>query len=232
MVEGAEELGKRGKEGRHQNAIFYTYNGMVASSDPQWIHGAFITLVGLFDRVGLRTNVGKTVGMVCRPCQAAGTQLEAAYGRLMAGEGLTYREQQKGWMYCRECGEEMAAGSLEGHKMTQHGRASEYIRIWKTSAMGEEPWTYRMAFPSKGVPRSCLMEGCPGRAVTRTEMQVHVMNRNVLDTMVILEEVNIPHPRCPQCDMLVPWRTLNGRHPATVQCDRGAERKKRRLDEE
>ena len=32
--------------------------------------------------------------------------------------------------------------------------------------------------------------------------------------------------------MLVPWRTLNRRHPATAQCARGAERKMRRLVEE
>ena len=34
MVEGAEERGERGKEGRHQNALFYAENGMVPSSDP------------------------------------------------------------------------------------------------------------------------------------------------------------------------------------------------------
>ena len=59
-----EERGERGQEGRHQNALFYADNGMVASSDPRWLQGAFSTLVGLFDRVGLRNNVGKTVGMV------------------------------------------------------------------------------------------------------------------------------------------------------------------------
>ena len=37
---------------------------MVASLDPRWLQSAFSTLVGLFDRVGMRTNVGKTVGMV------------------------------------------------------------------------------------------------------------------------------------------------------------------------
>ena len=31
--------------------------------------------------------------------------------------------------------------------------------------------------------------------------------------------------------MLVPWRTLNGRHPATAQCTRGADRKGRQLAE-
>ena len=32
--------------------------------------------------------------------------------------------------------------------------------------------------------------------------------------------------------MLVPWRTLNGRHPSTAQCARGTERKRQRLAEE
>ena len=36
---------------------------MVDLSDPHWLHGEFNTLVGLFDRVGLQTNVGKTVSM-------------------------------------------------------------------------------------------------------------------------------------------------------------------------
>ena len=64
MVEGAEERGERGKEGRHHNALFYADDYMVASSDPQWIQGEFSTLVGLFDMVGLWNNVMKTVGMV------------------------------------------------------------------------------------------------------------------------------------------------------------------------
>ena len=67
VVAGAEERGERGKEGRHQAALFYEDDDMVASSDPCLFQGEFNTLVGLFDRVGLKTNVGKTVGMVCRP---------------------------------------------------------------------------------------------------------------------------------------------------------------------
>ena len=55
--------------------------------------------------------------MVYRPCQAAGTQLEAAYGQRMTGEGHTCQEQHKGRFQCRECGEEMVEGYL-GHKMT------------------------------------------------------------------------------------------------------------------
>ena len=67
---------------------------MVVSLDPRWLQGAFSDLVGMLDRVGLWTNVGKTVGMVYRPCHAAGTQLEAAYGQQMTGEGTSYQERQ------------------------------------------------------------------------------------------------------------------------------------------
>ena len=34
MVEGAEERGECGQEGRHQNFLFYADYGIVASSDP------------------------------------------------------------------------------------------------------------------------------------------------------------------------------------------------------
>ena len=38
---------------------------------------------------------------------------------------------------------------------------------------------------------------------------------------------NLPHSRCSRCDILVPWRTLNGRHQGTAMCRSGAERKRR-----
>ena len=75
------------------------------------------------------------------------------------------------------------------------------------------------------------MEGCPVLVATRTEMRLHFLHQNVLHTVVFMEEVNYPHPQCGRCDMLVPWRGLNGRHPATAQCARGEERKRRRLAE-
>ena len=74
MAEGAEEQGGSGQEGRHKNALFYAGDGMVAFSDPQWLQGAFRTLVSLFDMVGLNTNASKTVEMVFCLFQAADTQ--------------------------------------------------------------------------------------------------------------------------------------------------------------
>ena len=95
-----DEEEKKGNEGRHQAALLYAEDGMISSSNPRWIQLAFNSLVSLFERVGLRTNVGKTVSMVCRPCQAAGTQSIATYGRKITGEGTTYQERQKERMEC------------------------------------------------------------------------------------------------------------------------------------
>ena len=60
-------------------------------------------------------------------------------------------------------------------------------------------------------------------------MRVNFWHRHVKDTVVILEEGNLPHPRLPLCGMLVPWKALNGTHRRTAQCNRGAERKRRQL---
>ena len=84
-VTEAETRGERGQEGRHQAALFYVDDGMVVSSDPQWLQRAFTKQVGLFDRVGLKKNTGKTVNMTCRPCTASGNRSEEAYGRFMTG---------------------------------------------------------------------------------------------------------------------------------------------------
>ena len=69
VLEKAEKRGERRNEGRHQSPLFYTDDGMVASSDPRWLHWAFDALLALFEQVGLQTNVGKTVSMICWPCQ-------------------------------------------------------------------------------------------------------------------------------------------------------------------
>ena len=43
---------------------------MVASKYPVWVQSEFETLTEVFDRVGLRTNIHKIVGIVCRSCRA------------------------------------------------------------------------------------------------------------------------------------------------------------------
>ena len=63
-------------------------------------------------------------------------------------------------------------------------------------------------------------------------MRVKFWHRNVRDTVVILEEGNLPRPRCPLCDMLVLWKALYWTRRHKAQCSQGAERKRRRLASE
>ena len=126
----------------------------------------------------------------------------------------------------------MAAGSLASHRITQYGKAKADKWSWNKSATGGgETQTYRIEFPTKGVTKGCPVEGCPGRAGTWTAMRIHFCLRHFRDIVIILEEVNLPHPRCSRCDMLVPWRALNGKHHATAMCWSGVERKRQKLAE-
>ena len=59
------------------------------------------------------------------------------------------------------------------------------------------------------------------RVETSTVVCVHFLNRNMRDTVIVVEEVKLPHPLCPCCDMLLLCALLNGRHPNTTQFTKG-----------
>ena len=63
-------------------------------------------------------------------------------------------------------------------------------------------------------------------------MRVHFYHMHVRYTAIILEEDNLPHPRCPQCNIIVPWRALNARNPITDQFSKGAEIKRQQMAED
>ena len=66
-------------------ALFYADNGLVDSTDPGWLRSAVGTMRGILDWVGLRTNIRKTVGMVCKPFREAGVWADKAYKWRMTG---------------------------------------------------------------------------------------------------------------------------------------------------
>ena len=68
-----------------EGRFLYANDGMVASTDLGWLQLAYDMLTGLFEQVGLWTNVRKTVGMVFRNKQAAGLRADKAYTRRMIG---------------------------------------------------------------------------------------------------------------------------------------------------
>ena len=61
---------------------------------------------------------------------------------------------------------------------------------------------------------------------------VHFFHRHSRVTVVVVEEGNLPQPRCPRFYMMVMWKALNGLHNTTSQCDKGLDQKRRRLEAE
>ena len=98
-------------------------------------------------------------------------------------------------MACGECGAELAAGSLSSHMMTRHGKAAPRQHLWAPQTTGG-PRIYKTNFPTKGGRQQCPVEGCLGVSESRAAMRVHFVHRHVHDTVVILEEGNLPLPRC------------------------------------
>ena len=170
--------------------------------------------------------------MVCRPCQAAGTRSEVAYGIRIIGEGNSCRKRQKGRVQCKDYRDDMVCGLMAGYMRTQHGRAMEGRRSWEATPADKDLQTYRMAFPTAGGPRNCPVEVFLVQATTWTVMRVHFLHLCVQYTVVILEYGNLPQPHCPRCDILVPWCALKRRHLSTAQYARGVEQKRRRMAKE
>ena len=133
---------------------------MVGATEHKWIQGAFSTLVAIFDRIGLHTNVNKTVSMACQPCRAgSGNRTAEGYRQQITGEGNSFRERQRERVACGECGAEIAAGSLSSHLMTQHGKAAPRRHLWAPpdnwgaqDIQDEFPSGKPTAVPGGGIP--------------------------------------------------------------------------------
>ena len=85
MTGGAGEQDEWGREVQHRSTFYYADYGLVESTNLLWLQGAFNTLTGMFERVGLWKKVGKTARMIFCPCQVEGTQLETSYERQVMG---------------------------------------------------------------------------------------------------------------------------------------------------
>ena len=109
------------------------------------------------------------------------------------------------------------------HQKTQHEADLAGISQWETLPSDLEPQTYRMDFQTAMRPQEFPVKECMKWAATRTVMIVHFLHRDIWDTVIILEEVNLPHPWYTRCDVLVPCKDLNGRHLTTAHCEKGSE---------
>ena len=60
----------------------------------------------------------------------------------------------------------------------------------------------------------CLVEGCLGVPLSRTNLRIYFAHRHVRDKFLILDEINQPYPMYLQCKMFVFPKSLNYQHLA------------------
>ena len=128
-------------------AFLYADNGMVASTKLGWLHTAFEMLMELFDQVGLKTNLKKTVGMVCHPCWAS-KMVNKDYTWRMTRLRRIYRGRQRNQVNFPEFGKYLTRGPLSVHRQIKHilakrgsGQESD------EDSRGNKPRENSMAFP-------------------------------------------------------------------------------------
>jgi hypothetical protein len=101
-------------------AIFYVDDAYLATRDPNFLQVALNSLVSLFKRVGLETNVKKMQAMICTPGRIS-TQLSTDSYRRRHGYGTQTRKQ---WdarkVECRQCQATMNASSLSRYLADLH----------------------------------------------------------------------------------------------------------------
>ena len=104
---------------RELMAIFYADDAVLASRDLITLQKALYIIVGLFERIGLRTNTSKTKIMICVPGKIRTRLSLEAYnnsreGMSVAGDWQTRR------VHCNICDMSLTAGSLPSHLEIQH----------------------------------------------------------------------------------------------------------------
>ena len=169
------DLGASGTEGLGQGvqrleAYFYADDGILALALATRLQRAFDTLTELFGRVGLHTNVVKTVIMDCKTCLAIGGPYAEAYGIRMMGEGQTYRYRLRQRVYCPDCEADLVAGSLASHRQAQHGVDQWGLKEPHPPHPMDEVRNYRISFSRAARNIACPVGGCTGRATIRSAL--------------------------------------------------------------
>ena len=82
--------------------------------------------------------------------------------------------------------------------------------------MPEDPQHYRVYFTREAGEIEYHVLGCWGGEKNRTNIRIHFLHLQMQNTLVIMEEGNLPHHWCLYCDMFTPWAALNRRHQTNV----------------
>jgi hypothetical protein len=190
----------------------------LAARDPNFLQVALYSLVSLFERIGLETNIKKTQVMICTPSQIS-TQLSTDSYHCRHSYGTQTREQ---WdarkVKCRQCQATMNASSLSRHLADIH-------EVYQQTVVAEEllddqaGLSYR-ATTLANSKISCLYPGCVGELESSWMLRCHFRDIHPKDLVTVPKEQQ--YPRCKRCSMQVNF--AYPRHTRTKECAMGMAR--------
>jgi hypothetical protein len=205
-------------------ALFYVDDGWIASRDPEQLQHSFGILIGLFERVGLFTNVDKTKAMICIPGRIRTKLSTEVYERSRFGF-CTAKAWESRRVECDICGANLSASSLSSHLETQHDVYRS--RVLNRDLVDDRPTrTYFAPYSMASGKFKCPVPGCVGEAATKWNMRRHFLDRHPKDLVVLPGEGLLP--RCSDCGMQTSHSALAGKHRSTSLCRSGTDRQVQR----
>jgi hypothetical protein len=198
-------------------AIFYVDDAYLAARDADFLQVALNSLVSLFERVGLETNVKKMQAMICTPSRIS-PQLSTNSYHHRHGYGTQMRAQ---WdvrkVKCRQCQAIVNASSLSHHLADLH-------EVYQQTVVAEELLdnqagvSYRATTLANGkIP--CPFPGCVGELGSSWMLRRHFRDVHPMDLVIVPKE---QHPRYKRCGMQVNF--AYPRHTRTKECTMGMAR--------
>ena len=147
--------------GEH-NICFYANYRRIAGQYPILVQTYLTTMVRMFERSGLQTNLNETKVMICTSGLIRGQQVPEAYKQRATGEIPNFLERKRTRVSCEECGETMATSSLQHHMERTYDKLFPQLRSVDVRGGGLE--VYKVSFPWILKSVDCLVEGCPDKA--------------------------------------------------------------------
>jgi hypothetical protein len=174
-------------------AIFYVDEAYLASRDPDFLQRALDVIVGLFDRVGLETNIQKMQAMICTPGRIC-TQLPEDSYAWMHG-GMTLAGEWESWMVvCCQCDTLVQASSLRRHLAEQHD--TYQVVVVPEDYLTPQASVRYQAHPKRNGRIPCPVPECPGELRDGWMLCRHFWDLHPFDRVVVLAEGYFPRCKC------------------------------------
>ena len=186
---------------RQSTSTFYADDGRIENEDPQKLQRDIDIICGLFERVGLRTNIKKTKFMIIRGPSAPKALEEEVYERMCGkrkrgeSESIKYGVWRKQITECDICKKRLKRGSLQRHMEQQHGiKDGKYLcrRVNTNRAI------FRVRI-ERGKNNECPIPGCVGGAKDKFGMYRHFAWKHPEKDISIDDDGLLP--KCPKCRM-------------------------------